>query len=130
MPEAGGKFDFDYAAGFVHRLCGILLKSRIPSRLCLNINLPPPPGKGIKLAGLGQKRYNPEIFVKEDPRGRAYYWIGTGKPKEIGDKDSDVFQFKMGYITVTPLQTDKTDYEQLKSSLLQAVFSKVRDETL
>jgi len=130
MPNPEGIFDFGYAAEFIRTLSGILLKRKIPAGVCLNINIPPPPRKGIKLAKLGQKRYNPEIFVKKDPRKRDYYWIGTGQPKEIGDQDSDVKQFKKGYTTVTPLQTDKTDYEAMKSSLLQTIFSKAKNETV
>lgn len=129
-PNPEGIFDFDYAAELIRTLSGILLKRKIPAGICLNINIPPPPRKGIKLVKLGQKRYNPEIFVKKDPRKRNYYWIGTGQPKEIGDLDSDVKQFKKGYTTVTPLQTDKTDYEAMKSSLLQTIFSKIKNETV
>ena len=130
MSDPEGIFDFGYAAEFVHNLVGIFLKRNIRSGTILNINIPPPPRKGIKLVKLGQKRYNPEIIVKKDPRKRTYYWIGTGQPREMGDQNSDVKLFKKGYITVTPLQTDKTDYTNLKSSLLHTIFSKVNDETI
>jgi 5'-nucleotidase len=130
MPNPEGIFDFGYTAELIRTLSETLLKRKIPSGLCLNVNVPPPPRKGIKLVKLGQKRYNPEIIVKKDPRKRDYYWIGTGQPKEIGDQDSDVRQFKKGYITVTPLQADKTDHQAMKSSFLDTIFSKVKNETV
>ena len=87
------------------------------------------PVKGVKLAKLGQKRYNPEIVIKRDPRNRTYYWIGTGDPKEIGDKDSDVLAFKQGFLTITPLHADSTDYTAMKSIPLKNMISWMSHET-
>ncbi|MFC2166965.1 5'/3'-nucleotidase SurE [Acidobacteriota bacterium] len=129
MPDASGHFDFKFAADFTHRMAQHILKEGLPSRVTLNVNIPHPPIKGIKLAKLGEKRYNPEIVVKKDPRNRPYYWIGTGNPKEIGDKDSDVIVFKDGFITITPLHSDSTDYAAMKSSLLKNIISRVNHET-
>ena len=30
------------------------------------------------MTSLGNKRYTPDIIERTDPRGRKYYWIGTG----------------------------------------------------
>ncbi|MGD2246356.1 MAG: 5'/3'-nucleotidase SurE [Candidatus Aminicenantes bacterium] len=130
MPDKKGKFAFEFAAGFVHKLARHLLEKRLPQGITLNINIPPLPIKGIKLAKLGQKRYNPEIVVKKDPRNRTYYWIGTGRPKEVGEKNSDVFIFKEGYLTITPLHTDQTDYTTIKSSQLKSLLSWIENENI
>ena len=129
MPDTSGQFDFKSAADFTHILAQHILKEGLPSGITLNVNIPPPPIKGIKLAKLGEKRYNPEIVVKKDPRNRTYYWIGTGTPKEIGDPDSDVKVFKEGFLTITPLHSDGTDYAAMKSSSLKNIISKVNHET-
>lgn len=105
-----------------------ILKNPPGEGITLNINIPPPPIKGIKVVKLGQKRYNPEIIEKTDPRNRTYFWIGTGQPKAIGDKNSDVMVIKEGHITVTPLQTDKTDYPSIENEGFQKLFDSFKDE--
>jgi 5'-nucleotidase len=100
-----------------------ILKNSLPEGTALNINIPPPPIKGIKLVKLGQKRYNPEISERRDPRNRIYYWIGTGNPKAIGDADSDVMVIKDGYVTITPLHKDLTDYRILGDRAFFDIFS-------
>ena len=125
LPAKPGVFPFDFAADFITAVAGQLLKKPLPPRITLNINIPPPPVKGIKIAKLGQKRYNPEIVVKKDPRHREYYWIGTGTPRAIGDKDSDVMIIKKGFIAVTPLHRDLTDYQALPLPELNKIFTKI-----
>jgi 5'-nucleotidase len=129
MSDTSGFFDFKTAADFTHILAQHILKEGLPTGITLNVNIPPPPIKGIKLAKLGEKLYNPEIVVKKDPRNRTYYWIGTGKPKEIGDTDSDVIMFKEGFLTLTPLHSDSTDYMAIKSSSLKNIIDKVNHES-
>lgn len=128
MPDTSGIFEFNSTADFTYILAQHILKEGLPSGITLNVNVPPPPIKGIKLAQLGEKRYNPEILVKKDPRNRTYYWIGTGHPKEIGDKESDVMVFKEGFLTITPLHSDRTDYAAMKSSSLKNILSKINHE--
>ncbi len=107
-----------------------ILKTPPGEGITLNVNIPPPPVKGIRVVKLGQKRYNPEIIEKIDPRNRIYYWIGTGQPKAIGDKNSDVKVIQEGYITVTPLHTDKTDFNSIQNKSFQKIFHSLEDEIL
>ena len=72
MPDTSGIFEFNSTADFTYILAQHILKEGLPSGITLNVNVPPPPIKGIKLAKLGEKRYNPEIFVKKDPRNRSF----------------------------------------------------------
>ena len=96
--------------------------------MTLNINFPPPPIKGIKLTKLGQKRYNPEVIEKKDPRQDPYYWIGTGNPKAEGSKNSDVMVVKEGYISITPLHTDLTNYETIQHPTFKNILASIADE--
>ncbi len=130
IPDKEGCFFFAAAAKIVHTLARNILENSLPQGIFLNINIPSPPWKGIKIAKLGQKRYNPRVIEKEDPRGRLYYWIGTGNPKAIGDKDSDVMVIKKGYITVTPLQNDSTDLASVQSSKLHKILESLQKEVL
>jgi 5'-nucleotidase len=128
LPDENGNFSFEFAAEFILSLLKQLIDSPFPEGITLNINIPSPPVKGVKITKLGQKRYHPEIICKRDPRGRDYYWIGTGTPKAIGDKNSDVHVIQQGYITVTPLHRDMTDYKTIKSKDIESLFQKTKYE--
>jgi 5'-nucleotidase len=117
--------DFGEAARLAGRIARSLLSDPLPEGITLNVNVPPPPVKGIRLVKLGEKRYNPEITSRTDPRGRIYYWIGTGTPKAVGDGDSDVQTIKDGYATVTPLHRDLTHYSALKNHRLGSIFERI-----
>lgn len=130
LPDKNHQYHFDFAAKIVFSLIRKLLDNKIPEKLLLNINIPPPPFRGIKIVKLGQKRYNPEIVEKQDPRKRAYYWIGTGNPRAIGDKDSDVMVIKEGTITVTPLHKDLTDHDMTHHTTFKNIFTTVADEII
>jgi 5'-nucleotidase len=123
IPDAEGSFDLGGAAAFVAAVARRLLAKRLPSGVTLNINVPPPPVRGVRITGLGQKRYEPEVIEKKDPRGRLYYWIGTSDPEGSGDARSDVRAVADGFISVTPLQTDMTDYRMMRRSVLTGLRS-------
>lgn len=129
-PDENGKFDFDYGAKIGHLIAEFLLQHSLPEGITLNVNIPSPPPKGIRLAKLGEKRYNPEIITKVDPRGRTYYWIGTGNPQAVGDKTSDVHVIQEGYITLTPLHRDPTAFELIKDIKFNEIWEKLIKEKL
>lgn len=130
LPDKNHQYHFDFAAKIISSLVRKLMENKTPQRMILNINIPPPPFRGIKIVKLGQKRYNPEIIEKQDPRKRTYYWIGTGNPKAMGDKNSDVMVIKEGYITVTPLHKDLTDHSALQHRPLNQILRFVSDEII
>ncbi len=114
VPDGRRGFDPEAAAGFAARIARRLL-SRKPRRgLTLNINIPPPPLRGVRITSLGINKYDPEIIPKKDPRGDLYYWIGSGSPRMSGGTSSDVRAVKEGFISITPLHTDLTDYAALE----------------
>lgn len=130
LPDEGGMIHYDFAAKIVRSTAQILLQNPLPLGITLNFNIPAPPIKGIKIAKLGEKRYNPEIVVKKDPRHRDYYWIGTGTPKAIGDADSDVMIVQQGYISITPLHRDLTHHKAIHLTELNSLFKKIEHEII
>lgn len=128
LPDNQGQYSFHFSARIAYEIARILLQEKLPGGVSLNVNIPSPPVKGIKMVKLGQKRYNPEIIEKKDPRQNTYFWIGKGNPKPIGDKDSDVKAIRQGFITMTPLHTDSTDYASTRLPLLQTLLSAINHE--
>jgi len=130
LADRDGNFHYQDAVRFVRKTARQLLKRSLPKGITLNINIPPPPIKGAKITTVGEKRYVPEIIEKKDPRESAYYWLGRGSPTLIGDEKTDVQAAHQGFISITPLHTDMTDYRALElpalKSLASAGFSKQR----
>jgi len=94
------------------------LTSFPPSTL-LNVNLPPVPAegvRGIKLTRLGSRVYSGSLKPMKDPWGRDIFWIGGGSISWSGEENSDFRAIQEGYISVTPLQLDLTNFGMLESA--------------
>ena len=94
-------------------------RGRIGCGITLNINIPPPPFKDLKITKVGIKRYDSEIIEKKDPRENSYYWIGRGNPIVIEDDETDVKAAQEGTITISPLRIDLTDSEAMRLPLMK-----------
>lgn len=98
---------------WVARIIAQITKSKIGARTLLNVNLPPIPGdqiKGIRVTTLGKRIYSDSLTRARDPWGRDVFWIGGGKVSWSGREDCDFRAIEEGYISVTPLHIDLTDY--------------------
>jgi 5'-nucleotidase len=71
-----------------------------------NMNIPFPNRGEIAVSSLGSKRYTPDIVERTDPRGRKYYWIGTGTPNYSGQKGSDIWAVQNQYISLSIIKYD------------------------
>ena len=98
-------------------LVGVVERSDFPTSTLLNVNLPPiSPSdiKGVRVTSLGERRYSESLTRSRDPSGKEYYWIGGGAREWKGDGDSDFRAIHEGYISVTPLHLDLTNYSLLE----------------
>jgi 5'-nucleotidase len=121
LPDAEGRFNLKYAAEIVRMVASDVLSHGLPPATALNVNIPQPPVRGVKITRLGWKFYNPEIIEKTDPRNSSYYWIGTGTPRRVGDAGTDVMAAHAGYISLTPLHTDMTAHHTLRAEKLRRI---------
>lgn len=122
-PDKKGKYHFAAVARVVRKLVEKILGLPVHPIVALNVNFPPPPFRGACLTVLGEKKYNPEIIEKKDPRGKTYYWIGTGSPELSGCEESDIFAIARGLISITPLHTDLTDYKAAAAAKLKKMVA-------
>ena len=98
-------------------LQSILGQDELAAGTLFNVNLPriaPADVRGIRVTSLGQRRYAESITRANDPSGREYFWIGGGVASWQGGADSDFQAVNEGYISVTPLNLDLTNYKQLE----------------
>lgn len=87
-----------------------------PRDMVLNINLPgvpPAEVKGIRVTKLGSRYFTESISRMKDPWGREVLWIGGGSITWTGRADSDNEAIKQGFVSVTPLHMDLTNYPLL-----------------
>jgi 5'-nucleotidase len=115
-----GSFDLEHLDSYRDRLqrllADVLAVSDFPKETLLNVNLPAQPAdkvKGVKVTHLGSRVFHEEIARMKDPWGREIYWIGGGHVTWSGGADSDFQAVRDGYISVTPLHVDMTNYRLL-----------------
>ncbi len=108
--------NLDASARYARDIVQQLIDCGLPDDSLLNVNFPDLPFeqlKGLRVTKLGYRAYRDEIVAKVDPRGRKYYWIGGDPPTWEDDDNSDFSAVSAGYVSMTPLQTDWTDYKGL-----------------
>ena len=137
------KRDFTLATETIKKLALDILNNRytIGHRKLLNINVPAIPKdkcKGIRITQLGYRIFSPTAERMQSPRNKEYHWIGlnpirweardnsknpyikdnrytynnaTSKIQVITDFDA----VANDYISITPMQLDMTDYEDIQS---------------
>lgn len=97
-------------------LRGVVIRDDFPSDTLLSVNLPnvaPDEVKGVRVTKLGRRRYQDSLTRAQDPSGKEYFWIGGGTTNWTGPDDSDFRAVKDGYISVTPLHLDLTNFPLL-----------------
>ena len=62
----------------------------------------------------GFNRFSESVIPNEDPRGKTYYWIGGERLPFRGGTETDVGAVAAGFISVTPLHADMTNYPELE----------------
>jgi len=106
------------AAYFARKLIEAHAVLDLPPRTVLNVNIPNLPLekiRGIQLTRLGHRARAaaPVRFV--DPRGKAGYWIAAAGDAEDGGPGTDFHAVMQGYVSITPLQLDRTFGDGFKS---------------
>jgi 5'-nucleotidase len=117
---AGGTFELMHThRPWLERLVrDIVNVASFPRETLLNVNLPNLPGdriRGIRITTLGKRVFEESMVRAADPWGRPVYWIGGGQVSWSGREDSDFRAVQEGYISVTPLHVDLTNYGLLEA---------------
>jgi 5'-nucleotidase len=103
--------DFSHAAMFARDLVEELLDlgpSAVEPLTFLNVNMPSGPIKGLKVTSMGRRIYRDQVSVRQDLRGRSYYWIGGPEQKGQDVPGSDCTAVSEGMASVTPIGLDLT----------------------
>lgn len=108
------KHDEDYkeAAKWALEILDIAEEKYLKKHVVLNVNVPnlkKEEVKGIKVCKLGKSTYRTEYVLVEENEDKVYE-IRSNKNNNL-EKDSDIFYLDQGYVTITPLQYDFTNFD-------------------
>ncbi len=115
LVQPAGPASYRPAARAAAQLVRRLLRERPGGATLVNVNVPPGTPRGIRVTRLGRRLYSEKVVARQDPRGRRYFWIGAGPPAWESGEDTDYAAVHAGYVSVTPLMLDLTDYAALRT---------------
>jgi 5'-nucleotidase len=108
---------FETAAQIAADLVARQARARTAAWL-LNVNVPDVPMsavRGIRTARLGRRHKAEDVIPMRNPRGDTVYWVGAAGPAADAGEGTDFHTVESGYVSVTPLQIDLTNRDQLES---------------
>lgn len=110
-----GAFDFGPASSIAAQYARAVLERGLPARTLLNINVPAGPIRGIRVTVQGKRNHVTSVMDVIDPRQRVWYWIEEGQNDWEPHDRSDYQAVKDGFVSVTPLHPDLTNYDAMKN---------------
>ena len=112
------EISFRKAAKFIVSLAYIVAKIELPKYTFLNVNIPQTiinsPDFEYKITRQGKRYFEDFVVEKVDPRGRKYYWIWGKNIKFEDIENSDYEAVHGGFISITPIQLDMTNYHAIE----------------
>ncbi len=108
---------FATAAQVALELIDFLPEFDMPPGTLLNVNVPDSEKKDIRgwrLTFQGRTRYVEKYVERIDPRGNMYYWIDGDLVEQEEEAHADYRAVKNGYVSITPIHFDVTNYEYLE----------------
>ncbi len=101
-----------------------LLKVGWQDNILINMNFPNCPAnklKGVQVCPQGKRIMNINLSERTDPKGRPYFWLGGERDNTPEKPDVDIDYLQKGYITITPICMDLTDYKSLEK--IRSIFN-------
>ncbi|MBI4721279.1 MAG: 5'/3'-nucleotidase SurE [Chitinivibrionia bacterium] len=93
-----------------------VLANGVPKETLLNVNIPDPaisPIKGVKITKLGSRSYGNILNAERSSPGEENFTIAGDEPVWKDDNGTDIAAVRMGYVSITPLHLDLTNYKAI-----------------
>jgi 5'-nucleotidase len=107
---------FDTAATVAARMVERCTRFPIRAPLLLNVNVPDLPLAalgGLEATRLGRRHKAEPVVQMQTPRGETAYWIGAAGGEQDAGPGTDFHAVAAGRVSVTPLQVDLSQHQQL-----------------
>ena len=111
-----GVLDYSTAAIVARRVAKKVMADGLPEGVVMNVNVPylkKEKLKGYMITRQGLRVYRDALDSRLDPRGKPYYWIGGDFPTGVDEPGTDFGALRAGYVSITPLQLDLTNYKAM-----------------
>ena len=109
LDTSGEELNFEEAARLAVAVARFVLETGLPPGTLLNVNFPATRPKGLRVTRLSTHHFEDTVVERLDPEGRPYYWI-AGRPVGEEEEGTDLWAVRQGYVSVTPVSLDFTDY--------------------
>ncbi|AIE83836.1 5'/3'-nucleotidase SurE [Fimbriimonas ginsengisoli Gsoil 348] len=115
----GAPIHYDTGLAWLEENLERLIQAPTKPLTFLNVNIPnvsdPIEIRGIRATPMGQRVYVNRIERRDDPWGRPYFWQGGVTVMTADQPGTDVQAITEGFVSVTPVSLDWTDYGHLGS---------------
>ncbi len=106
--------DFSFAAKFAKKLAELVFAYGLPENTILNVNVPDKAPAGVKIVPLSKARYREYYEKRVNPRKKVYYWLTGEFMEETDIGESDTRALREGFVSITPLTVDLTNYRYIE----------------
>src|SRR6478609_7154895 len=115
LARTRGEYDFTPSARAAASIAASMFRKPLPPWTFLNVNVPKGQPRGFRTTVQAKRNHITEVLVRDDPKGRPYFWIDEGQNEWEPHDRSDYQAVRDGYVSVTPLQPDLTAHHALSS---------------
>ena len=113
----GDTVPFAAAEAFADEVLEGLIATRLEPGVLVNVNFPalaPDQVRGIRVCAQGRRDYGRlQVVERTDPRGFPYFWFGMASAVETPGHETDLETVADGFVSVTPLHLNLTDFPSL-----------------
>jgi 5'-nucleotidase len=107
------EYDFSFSAHAASAIAAGMFRRPLPPMTFLNVNVPKGKPKGFRTTVQARRNHVTQVLVREDPKGRPYFWIDEGENEWEPHDRSDYQAVRDGFVSITPLHPDLTAHEAL-----------------
>ena len=109
------EYDFAYSAKAAAAIAASMFASPLPQWTFLNVNVPQGEPKGFRATVQAKRNHITEVLVRDDPKGKPYFWIDEGQNEWEPHDRSDYQAVRDGFVSITPLHPDLTAHHALSA---------------
>ena len=107
---------FETAAKVIIEMIAHYQKNPLPPPMLLNINVPDIPYEQLQgkvVTRLGKRHKAEPVIQSKSPRGEKLYWVGPAGSAQDAGEGTDFYAVTNNKVSITALQADLTNYQQL-----------------
>lgn len=112
----GENEEYETAAKYASKIIDLAGENSMKNDIVLNLNVPQLDEeeiKGIKVCRMGGSLYS-NFFVESKAKNDEVSYTLEGKLNDLDIEDTDVYYLKNGFVTLTPLHYDLTNFNLMK----------------